>query len=125
MIRRPPRSTLFPYTTLFRATGRRAQSFPDEAIDCWAVCATRDQYVPAAAALFPALTPPATLGPPYPWIISGEPSQIWAKLSNALHVARKTGWFGQADPQTASRERRGASGASAHRLLSAALGALR
>src|SRR3712207_7105784 len=25
MIRRPPRSTLFPYTTLFRSEGRRAQ----------------------------------------------------------------------------------------------------
>src|SRR2546429_5563278 len=25
MIRRPPRSTLFPYTTLFRSTGRRAR----------------------------------------------------------------------------------------------------
>src|SRR5256885_2763934 len=30
MIRRPPRSTLFPYTTLFRSeyTGRRARSLP-------------------------------------------------------------------------------------------------
>src|SRR2546429_1576348 len=26
MIRRPPRSTLFPYTTLFRSTGGRTQS---------------------------------------------------------------------------------------------------
>src|SRR6266542_5733173 len=28
MIRRPPRSTLFPYTTLFRSGDRRAASFP-------------------------------------------------------------------------------------------------
>src|SRR3712207_7449118 len=28
MIRRPPRSTLFPYTTLFRSRDRRAQSDP-------------------------------------------------------------------------------------------------
>src|SRR6516225_9917098 len=28
MIRRPPRSTLFPYTTLFRSNGDRAQHFP-------------------------------------------------------------------------------------------------
>src|SRR5258708_32534642 len=28
MIRRPPRSTLFPYTTLFRSTGARARSQP-------------------------------------------------------------------------------------------------
>src|ERR1019366_10651612 len=27
MIRRPPRSTLFPYTTLFRSGGRRLRSF--------------------------------------------------------------------------------------------------
>src|SRR2546427_3369045 len=27
MIRRPPRSTLFPYTTLFRSRGRRSASF--------------------------------------------------------------------------------------------------
>src|SRR2546422_8493090 len=28
MIRRPPRSTLFPYTTLFRSTGRRREDRP-------------------------------------------------------------------------------------------------
>src|SRR3712207_8910296 len=28
MIRRPPRSTLFPYTTLFRSLNRQAQSLP-------------------------------------------------------------------------------------------------
>src|SRR5687768_18261765 len=27
MLRRPPRSTLFPYTTLFRSTGRRRRAF--------------------------------------------------------------------------------------------------
>src|SRR3712207_8191578 len=31
MIRRPPRSTLFPYTTLFRATARRTPSRPTAA----------------------------------------------------------------------------------------------
>src|SRR5712691_12317011 len=29
MIRRPPRSTLFPYTTLFRSDARRGRLFPD------------------------------------------------------------------------------------------------
>src|SRR3712207_8299240 len=29
MIRRPPRSTLFPYTTLFRSTGRRMIMFQE------------------------------------------------------------------------------------------------
>src|SRR4051812_49493296 len=32
MIRRPPRSTLFPYTTLFRSAGRVAAGF-DEAVE--------------------------------------------------------------------------------------------
>src|SRR2546426_4147639 len=30
MIRRPPRSTLFPYTTLFRSTGEREDLFDDD-----------------------------------------------------------------------------------------------
>src|SRR5438477_7171700 len=29
MIRRPPRSTLFPYTTLFRSRGRRVELYAD------------------------------------------------------------------------------------------------
>src|SRR5258708_11473253 len=36
MIRRPPRSTLFPYTTLFRSPGRRAkQALAQAAIKTW------------------------------------------------------------------------------------------
>src|SRR3712207_7771913 len=34
MIRRPPRSTLFPYTTLFRSAGCAAGSMPMELIQC-------------------------------------------------------------------------------------------
>src|SRR3712207_8517147 len=30
MIRRPPRSTLFPYTTLFRSLGRKTMNFLDD-----------------------------------------------------------------------------------------------
>src|SRR3712207_8883244 len=39
MIRRPPRSTLFPYTTLFRSTGRHAGYYIAPLIPfigCWA-----------------------------------------------------------------------------------------
>src|SRR2546430_13020457 len=32
MIRRPPRSTLFPYTTLFRSVGRRFNALPVDTI---------------------------------------------------------------------------------------------
>src|SRR2546421_8059788 len=39
MIRRPPRSTLFPYTTLFRSQGRRRG---DQATAAWAASRTRD-----------------------------------------------------------------------------------
>src|SRR5260370_7647995 len=49
MIRRPPRSTLFPYTTLFRSRARRTDGSGDGAylhrrIDCVyrAACALRD-----------------------------------------------------------------------------------
>src|SRR3712207_9367836 len=32
MIRRPPRSTLFPYTTLFRSRGDPSREIPDQAV---------------------------------------------------------------------------------------------
>src|SRR3712207_8886404 len=35
MIRRPPRSTLFPYTTLFRSTARRGTLLPRRARRAW------------------------------------------------------------------------------------------
>src|SRR3712207_8168868 len=34
MIRRPPRSTLFPYTTLFRSLIRLSERTPEEVISC-------------------------------------------------------------------------------------------
>src|SRR5438477_933311 len=35
MIRRPPRSTLFPYTTLFRSTWRKQTGAVPGGFDCW------------------------------------------------------------------------------------------
>src|SRR5207253_4703618 len=35
MIRRPPRSTLFPYTTLFRSTTLSATAIPSRICTCW------------------------------------------------------------------------------------------
>src|SRR5687768_17973342 len=35
MIRRPPRSTLFPYTTLFRSPRRRSSTTPDTLRQLW------------------------------------------------------------------------------------------
>src|ERR1043166_27282 len=42
MIRRPPRSTLFPYTTLFRSIGRVNDQRPDVALDEHAVGGTAE-----------------------------------------------------------------------------------
>src|SRR5256885_12161051 len=36
MIRRPPRSTLFPYTTLFRSAHRVVEAVPRPVVDCGA-----------------------------------------------------------------------------------------
>src|SRR2546425_4185681 len=44
MIRRPPRSTLFPYTTLFRSPNRRAPSpgsMAEATSTAWRACCTR------------------------------------------------------------------------------------
>src|SRR5690606_41725914 len=35
LTRRPPRSTLFPYTTLFRSSGRARGDVPDQATQAW------------------------------------------------------------------------------------------
>src|SRR5260370_25876603 len=40
MIRRPPRSTLFPYTTLFRSPGRSASRELSRATCWWSICST-------------------------------------------------------------------------------------
>src|SRR5687768_17915010 len=43
MIRRPPRSTLFPYTTLFRSGSREGEgSLADQERDLWLVGDSRD-----------------------------------------------------------------------------------
>src|SRR3712207_9576930 len=51
MIRRPPRSTLFPYTTLFRSLKRTVKEFSEDNLTDWAAALT---YY-GVLALFPAL----------------------------------------------------------------------
>src|SRR5689334_25024913 len=46
MIRRPPRSTLFPYTTLFRSRSARATG----CVRCSSRCSTRSSCGPASSA---------------------------------------------------------------------------
>src|SRR5437588_8479825 len=46
MLRRPPRSTLFPYTTLFRARPRSEQSQPERRRDCARTPDRRDRLHP-------------------------------------------------------------------------------
>src|SRR2546427_5387460 len=49
MIRRPPRSTLFPYTTLFRSPPRSCAAAPDAPARRGATPARRGRAAPAAA----------------------------------------------------------------------------
>src|SRR5712664_4481018 len=44
MIRRPPRSTLFPYTTLFRSFGRRLHAEPARALDDHAAAERSEEH---------------------------------------------------------------------------------
>src|SRR2546429_8780984 len=74
MIRRPPRSTLFPYTTLFRSLSRRPSLFAESRIPvrAWASslaqsvlgtgrsCSVRGSFCPVSANRHPA--PPACMG---------------------------------------------------------------
>src|SRR5260221_5461106 len=48
MIRRPPRSTLFPYTTLFRSFATRLQSRAIESFDLLAILGRERQESPAS-----------------------------------------------------------------------------
>src|SRR5256885_4120980 len=66
MIRRPPRSTLFPYTTLFRSAAREAGvqhyvyiSFPPMAEDCFLQRAKREveQAIAASGMTYTILQP--------------------------------------------------------------------
>src|SRR2546430_12138004 len=55
MIRRPPRSTLFPYTTLFRSAARRDASMkPKEPAEPWILWASRRKVSSASRSLPPA-----------------------------------------------------------------------
>src|SRR5256884_946681 len=56
MIRRPPRSTLFPYTTLSRSNGWEARVIKNEDDDGWAVAMTQDGQAE------PSLVGPWTMG---------------------------------------------------------------
>src|SRR5256885_14122145 len=51
MIRRPPRSTLFPYTTLFRSQGGRRRGAPRLALECGLRTGALRRPHPLAAAL--------------------------------------------------------------------------
>src|SRR5258705_9570420 len=42
MIRRPPRSTLFPYTTLFRSRSEWVSGRDSRAVGIWGVCSGHD-----------------------------------------------------------------------------------
>src|SRR5687768_18194774 len=43
MLRRPPRSTLFPYTTLFRSNAEEFAEFEGAYVNCWILNDNRDE----------------------------------------------------------------------------------
>src|SRR2546426_6304867 len=53
MIRRPPRSTLFPYTTLFRSSGGEAAGDDPARVEFVDVLHGKAQSLPLARGLFP------------------------------------------------------------------------
>src|SRR2546429_457165 len=63
MIRRPPRSTLFPYTTLFRSLRLACEGF----VPSWVFFCARDRPVPAAD---PSLRQSFPLAHPNPDVLS-------------------------------------------------------
>src|SRR3712207_8644913 len=88
MIRRPPRSTLFPYTTLFRSEadavrvlGRRS---PDERTAALIIALPRNRYTPALAQRLEAL-----LGERYADRKSTRLNSSHANISYAVFCLKK------------------------------------
>src|SRR5256885_9750500 len=53
MIRRPPRSTLFPYTTLFRSRGERSSRLPSGVATTYRVPAMSPRHLPRQPPVIP------------------------------------------------------------------------
>src|SRR5258707_1329447 len=103
MIRRPPRSTLFPYTTLFRSAGDPTPSSCNfgATIDCTTgVLAVGQSFGvtvtfhvnPTAADHTPKLnTPPSTASTPHPNPANNSASVVTSVVNRADLVVTKTG----------------------------------
>src|SRR3712207_7632733 len=78
MIRRPPRSTLFPYTTLFRsesAAGRRSASAPRRTV----ASASATRVAVSAAGTLRALRPKATFSATVRWGSEEHTSELQSR----------------------------------------------
>src|SRR2546429_6616481 len=76
MIRRPPRSTLFPYTTLFRSIGPRQHHFGAAP----PVCQLLKLEVLEAEAFSPRPAGPYPAGPPGRWRSEEHTSELQSRL---------------------------------------------
>src|SRR2546426_12323651 len=88
MIRRPPRSTLFPYTTLFRSLQRAALRRADRRLDP-ARAGTRDPRAAAGAARRRAPALPPAAGPPARPRRGSRRLPSAARVGGALRLARR------------------------------------
>ena len=116
MIRRPPRSTLFPYTTLFRSTRCAAETDTEQRIACLEA-ALRGETVPAAptAEIVEAEAPkptdqpvqaeaaaPIVAAPPAPVTTTAAAPELGAEQVAARTASRQTAPKPQADKQAFS-----------------------
>src|SRR3712207_8099474 len=111
MIRRPPRSTLFPYTTLFRSSAAVRENFPEEVEDATILrekgesvyyCGdTRlsERTVYADEHLFPTLG----IG-----VLAGKPGEL--SDPNAIFVSRALAWKGAGVRERGGCARQGPAG---------------
>src|SRR2546429_6184633 len=75
MIRRPPRSTLFPYTTLFRSN-------PAQSLESSLHCVRRGSP-PLPSPHCPGLTAPAAVPPPVPSLLQRIPDRKSTRLNSS------------------------------------------
>src|SRR5256885_7792940 len=104
MIRRPPRSTLFPYTTLFRSAGVTPLNDASPARGCPSACVGKSQHVDASRSVRPSMAQApggteeyacrearAMASPSPAWVINADGRGGWVKVKICLGPGESRG----------------------------------